>query len=139
MKNILVAVDIARSGGNDAVLKTAQALASAMGGRLSVIYVLDPPPSYVLAELPEEVLKDRHDHAQEKLRDIIDGFDCTNVVVREGPPAMEILDFAQAIQADLIVMHSHDPGISDYFIGSVAGRVVRHAHCSVHVLRGQDG
>ena len=30
---------------------------------------------------------------------------------------------------------SHKPGFSDYFIGSTAARIVRHAQCSVLVTR----
>ena len=35
----------------------------------------------------------------------------------------------------MIVIASHDPGLVDYLLGSVAARVVRHAHCSVLVTR----
>ena len=38
----------------------------------------------------------------------------------------------------MIVMASHDPVLSDYLLGSVAARVVRHAHCSVLVARKLD-
>jgi universal stress protein F len=33
------------------------------------------------------------------------------------------------------VIASHRPGIQDYFLGSTASRVVRHANCTVHVMR----
>jgi len=36
---------------------------------------------------------------------------------------------------DLIVIASHRPGLKDYFLGSTAGRVVRHSPCAVHVIR----
>jgi nucleotide-binding universal stress UspA family protein len=35
----------------------------------------------------------------------------------------------------MTVIASHDPGFVDYFLGSVAARFVRHAHCSVLVAR----
>ena len=56
-------------------------------------------------------------------------------MVRQGAPATQILEAAEEIGADMIVIRSHDPGMSNYFLGSVAGRVVRHAHCSVLVVR----
>ena len=52
-----------------------------------------------------------------------------------GHAARTILDYAEQMKADCIVIASHDPGIQDYFLGSTAARVVRHAHCSVHVVR----
>ena len=38
-------------------------------------------------------------------------------------------------QADLIIIASHKPGFQDYFLGSTAAKVVRHAPCSVLVVR----
>jgi nucleotide-binding universal stress UspA family protein len=37
--------------------------------------------------------------------------------------------------ADLIIIASHRPGLKDYFLGSTAAKVVRHAKCSVLVIR----
>lgn len=46
-----------------------------------------------------------------------------------------ILDLARDIGADLIVLASHRPGAKDYLIGANAVHVVRHAPCSVLVVR----
>ena len=56
--------------------------------------------------------------------------------VRFGEPAHEISDFAQELNAGLIVMPSHGrTGFSHMVMGSVAERVVRFAHCPVLVLK----
>ena len=47
----------------------------------------------------------------------------------------KILETAEDEGADLIIIASHQPGIQDYFLGSTAARVVRHAQCSVLVTR----
>ncbi|MFQ5466818.1 MAG: universal stress protein [Kiloniellaceae bacterium] len=47
----------------------------------------------------------------------------------------EILKAARAHQCDLIVMASHRPQLQDYLLGPNAARVVRHAECSVLVVR----
>ena len=47
----------------------------------------------------------------------------------------EILRAAERIGADLIVMGSHRPELKDYLLGSNAANVVRHARCSVLVVR----
>lgn len=53
-----------------------------------------------------------------------------------GDPGHRIVEFAQRISADLIVMPSHGrTGIKRLLIGSVAERVVRLAHCPVLILR----
>ena len=51
-----------------------------------------------------------------------------------GIPLM-ILEYAKKIEADLIVIASHRPDLLDYFLGSTAARVVRHAECAVLVDR----
>ena len=53
----------------------------------------------------------------------------------EGHASRSIIDFASSAGIDCIVIGSHRPGLSDYFLGSTASRVVRHAPCAVHVYR----
>ena len=53
-----------------------------------------------------------------------------NVV--EGPPAVEITNYAKDNNIDLIVMGTHGyAGIEHVLMGSVAENVVRRAHCPV--------
>ena len=42
---------------------------------------------------------------------------------------------ADETNADLIVMASHRPELKDFLLGPNAARVVRHANCSVLVVR----
>jgi universal stress protein G len=58
-----------------------------------------------------------------------------STIVRQGNVDREILDEANAMKADLIVMSSHRTGVRTYFLGSNAGHVVRYAGCSVLVVR----
>ncbi len=53
-----------------------------------------------------------------------------------GPVAETILEYAQEIQADLIVMSTHGrSGLARWFIGSVADKVVRGATLPVFLVR----
>ncbi len=56
-------------------------------------------------------------------------------MIKKGPVTAEILDCADELGADLIVIGSHRPGLKDYLLGSTAARVVRHAECPVYVDR----
>lgn len=59
-----------------------------------------------------------------------------NFEIREGDPTSEIIDYAEYRQINLIVMPSRGrTGISRFFMGSIAERVVRFAHCPVLVLK----
>jgi nucleotide-binding universal stress UspA family protein len=52
--------------------------------------------------------------------------------VARGNPASEILRVAEKLGAELIVVGSHGRGgLSGLLIGSVAEKIVRHAHCPV--------
>lgn len=80
----------------------------------------------------------REDHAKEAIRARLGSPNQLGVEIHAeiGDPGRAIADFAEAIEADLIVMPSHGrTGISRLLIGSVAERVVRLAHCPVLVLR----
>lgn len=60
----------------------------------------------------------------------------TETVVREGEPRHTILNYAAEISCDSIVIGSHGRrGVERFFMGSVSENVVRHAHCSVFVVR----
>lgn len=138
MKKVLIAIDIARSGGNDTCIKTAQDIAGTMDGTLILLHVIEPIPNYAVPSMPVGILKKWKSEAEEEARKLAAQYNCSDVVVREGIPATKILEYASEIDADLIVLNSHDPGLAGYFFGSVASRVVRYAHCSVHVVRHPD-
>lgn len=55
--------------------------------------------------------------------------------IRDGAAHREILEEARRIGADAIVMMATKPGLGSYFISSTPERVVRHAACSVFVIR----
>ena len=58
------------------------------------------------------------------------------LVAKVGDPGHEIAEFAEEIDAELIVIPSHGrTGLTRLLLGSVAERVVRLAHCPVLVFR----
>ncbi len=84
------------------------------------------------ANMLEDALKDS--------RDKLEGLVATTGIaakidIRNGPPAKAIIAAAESHGADLIILASHIPDFSNYFIGATADRVVRHAKCSVLVER----
>lgn len=56
-------------------------------------------------------------------------------IIALGSIYREILRVAQKVSADLIVMGSHRPEGKRFLLGSNAAKVVRHAGCSVLVVR----
>lgn len=63
------------------------------------------------------------------------GFKVTTTV-QQGDPKSNIIDASKEWRADLIVLGSHGRNAFDRFLmGSVSDAIVRHAHCSVEVVR----
>lgn len=56
-------------------------------------------------------------------------------IVAEGTIYAQILSVAKEIGAGVIFVGSHRPELGDYLIGPNAARIVRHAECSVAVIR----
>ncbi|MGF1524369.1 MAG: universal stress protein [Leptolyngbyaceae cyanobacterium] len=65
-----------------------------------------------------------------------DGYKQLKFTVAIGNPSSEILDYAKHNSIDLIVIPSSGrTGLSRFFLGSVAERIVRFSHCPVLVTR----
>jgi len=105
-------------------------------GNIVLVTVIEDVPGYIAAELPTGLLENAAEEARGQLRTLARNAGLELAVeVRKGSPATAILDVANERKADVIVIASHRPGLQDYFLGSTAARVVRHAKCSVHVIR----
>jgi len=64
------------------------------------------------------------------------GYKVQTVVEEEGDPRSKIIDRAENWKADVIVLGSHGrKGLDRFLMGSVAESVMRHARCSVLVVR----
>lgn len=64
------------------------------------------------------------------------GFVVTTEVSADGEPRREILEAAAKWPADVIVVGSHGrTGVHRLLLGSVSEAIVRHAPCSVEVVR----
>lgn len=137
-KTILVPVDISQLDAAIQALSLAKDVAKARGGKIVLLNVVEEVPNYIAAEIPAEILSNSVERAETELMAFAEREGMAGdaeIVIRRGHAARDILTFASERKADMIVMASHDPGIADYFLGSVAGHVVRHAHCSVLVVR----
>ncbi|NNE22496.1 MAG: universal stress protein [Rhizobiales bacterium] len=138
---ILAPVDLAHPETAKRMVTEAKALADKTGSKLTLLNVVPAIPGFAAAELPAGTIKKMVSDAERELRKLASdlGLDkSARTMLRSGKPHSQILQVADEISADLIVIASHQPGIEDYLLGSVASRVVRHAKCSVLVERQLD-
>jgi len=134
-KTILVAVDIAQMDKAERILRKATQL-SASGGRILLINVVEELPAYVVSDLSVDMLVDARRTAETELTELRSRTGVTaDIEIRQGAPAREILAAAEDTHADLIIVASHVPDLSNYIIGATADRIVRHAKCSVLIDR----
>ncbi|HBZ45610.1 MAG TPA: universal stress protein [Maritimibacter sp.] len=142
IKTVLCAVDINRPEEERGVLEMAAKLATLDGAQLDVITVVpDFGSSVVGAYFQDHHVATARDEADKILRkftaEVLDPEVDPKVrhVVAVGSVYEEVLHAADVGKADLIVIGAHRPDLKDYLLGPNSARVVRHAKCSVYVVR----
>jgi len=111
-KSILVPVDIAEPETARPAIERAVDLAHASEGSIRLVYLRSILPAGVA--LPKSRV---------------------SAVVHLGSVYNEVVKEANRAQADIIVVGSHRPSMTSYLLGSKAATIVRHASCSVLVVR----
>lgn len=139
---ILCPVDPVEPGLEEKALAAARQLAAAGGGKIVLLAVVPDMPAYAAEYIPMDFRDAQVKDARATLAELSAGIglpeDRVVSKVRIGRPYHEILEEAGEAKADLIVMASHRPGFATYLMGSNATYVVRHARCSVMVIRPGD-
>ena len=140
-KRILFCTDFSESA--DAVFEFAlDATVRRPGSTLYILHVIHEPDAQFWKSYIYEV-----DNVDEQARQTIDEKIATSylsrvpagvevkVEVRIGPDAAAILEFAQAMEIDLIILGRHGHGgVGKALFGSVAEKIVRKAGCAVLVV-----
>jgi nucleotide-binding universal stress UspA family protein len=141
IRRILVPTDF--SAPSKQAIAYAFELAQTLGATLVLLHVIEELPSYIGFLPPEETRKDLEDLAGRARLDLAqvapqaqDGkieVTCQAVV---GAPAPKIIEVAQEMKADMIVIATHGrTGFRHFVMGSVAEHVVRIALCPVLTIR----
>ena len=133
-KKILVPVLFDEGHDTQASYAAAQALAD-KDATFTVLHVMETVPNYVMLEIPSEVMEKTREEAQNQLVKSAKGLPNAQPVLIAGSSGRAIVDYANDNNYDCIVIASHKMGFADIFLGSTAAKVVRHAKCSVHVIR----
>ena len=138
--NVLLPIDLDQESSWEKALPTALEFCRASGGNLHVLTVVpDFGMSIVGQYFPKGFEKEMADKILEKLHEFVNANVPADIAVQhivgEGAVYEVVLSIADKIKADVIVLASHRPELKDYLLGPNAARVVRHADCSVMVVR----
>jgi len=138
--HILLAADLIEEDDNP-VAQKAKELMALTGAALSLVHAVEHPPSYgeayevpTVAAWQEEMEK----NARKRLADLGDrlGVSKDRQYLRVGQPKYQILEVADEINADMIIVGSHGRhGLGLLLLGSTANGVLHGAKCDVLAVR----
>lgn len=144
MKRVIYATDF--STASRRAFTTAITLATSLNARLTLVHVMTlpvpaVPEQYFDADLVDRLERQTREWSLRRLKALASRAGTRGARVttqlREGDAAPEIVRAAKSGRADLIVIGTHGRrGMSRFFLGSVAERVVRTATCPVMTVRG---
>ena len=132
--HILVPISFEEDRDAAGAIEVARCLADEKG-RITLLHVMEEIPSYAISYVPMDYLQESRKAIATKLAQMAEKLPNAQGVVVEGHSGRTILDWASENDVDCIVIASHRPGMQDLLLGSTATQVVRHATCSVHVVR----
>lgn len=143
LKNILVPIDFSEC--SKKALAYALPLAKEHQATLILLYVV--PPAYGVGEyggidytqLQASMTHGGENELKKLAAQEIGNEISTQAFVRTGSPALETVNLAKSLPADLIVISTHGrTGLPHVFLGSVAEHVVQRAPCPVLVVRERE-
>lgn len=144
-KKILVPIDF--SAHSDRAVEAAVELARAFDSELHLIHAYSMPVAMVGPydyQIPANILGDLRDSAARRVdqeaKKLTDAGVKVNALIAEGVATQVIIDAAEQVDADLIVMGTRGlTGLKHAVLGSVTERTIRHAPCPVLTINDPDG
>jgi len=139
-ENILFPVDLEHTVETEKALKIVIEEAKRSKAKLTVMTAAPGFGMPIVASFFDEgavtnALKEIARHLKQYVDDNIPEDIETNAIVVEGNPAELILKQAKNDNTDLIVIAAHNSQIEHLLLGSCAAKVVRHADCTVTVVK----
>jgi nucleotide-binding universal stress UspA family protein len=123
---------------SDVALRLAASLARTYGAELVRAHVAEPPMPIATEGLMIVPTMLDLEAIRKQLDDVPveDGSLAVRRVVLEGDPATELLELADEVECDLIVLGTHGrTGLTRMLMGSVAEELVRRAKCPVLTVK----
>ena len=151
LTRILAPTDLSKYSGF--AMEWAAYLAQCMKAELVLLHVLTDEEGKIIEEvigegavvqIPKGIRQNVVDDRQKKLKDQYEMVVPRDIkaslkveqMTRIGVPFLEIVKVAKEKEVDLIVMGTHGrTGLAHVLIGSVAEKVVHHAHCGVLTIK----
>lgn len=141
-QNILLAIDLHPTCDEHTIQRTLD-VAKQNNAKVSIIHAIEHINAYGVAQAYPAVIdleEDMVKEAKEELTRVANkyGIPLAQQFVEVGSPKVVILNKADELKADLIVVGSHGRHGIGLLLGSTANAVLHHAACDVLAVRIQD-
>ena len=145
MKTFLVPVDFSTI--TEEIIETALTFARALKGKIVLLHTVQSQVITSEYALPVEALHEalvaEEKSSAAKLSDYATRFRVAGLAaetfVRQGPPVTVILEVANEVNADFIIMGSHGHGrLYDLLVGSTASGVIKGTKCGIIIMPPSD-
>jgi len=131
---LLIATDLSPT--SHWVIDSVKARPWPTGTETCILHVLDLTPFPLGAELMDAAQKAAKDSVKGLGDDLAKAGLKTRTEVFPGAPRSAVTEYARNWSADFVIVGSHGgTGLARFLLGSVAKSVVRHAPCSVEIVR----
>jgi nucleotide-binding universal stress UspA family protein len=139
-RKILLPIDVAEPEIAKEAIEAATALAKGFDSQLRLIHVTSPVVvASPMAVIPQAVYDELGVYEKSELERLAASIDmpktAISTAVRIGAVYPELLSEAEDWGADLIIVGAHKRSMATFLLGSSAAAIVRHAACTVMVVR----
>lgn len=141
MKTILAAIDFSDVSEN--VIRHAAEISKGLEAKIAVIHVAAPDPDFVGYDVGPPTARDaratelhsEHRHLQQVSQDLRSQGIPAKALLIEGPTVEKILEEAERLEANFIVMGSHGrSAVLQVLLGGVTQGVIKAAPCPVMIV-----
>ncbi len=138
-EKILVPVDLTENELTMSALSAAEVLATKFDSAVHIVNIQSLLPIAMIDYVPENFDEEIKLGLEKEITAIASKCHLPkrsiSTAILFGPIYQTILEEAESWGADLLIFGSHRPGMERFLVGSNAGAIVRHATCSVLVIR----
>jgi len=139
IKRILVPLDLHQEAQTDILIQHAAELATRYEAEPVFLNVVDVDFDSSMLDRYDDIqckfAKDAQKRLKKEIAENAPSYTDAKALVTSGRSYSRVVEVADELSCDLIILAAHKPSMKDYLLGMTAARVVRHANCSVWVVR----
>lgn len=139
-KNIVITLDLSEKSSIQTTLAPALNFANAFNSKLYLVHIIPDFGTKMLeGYLPKNWVEHQKQKCHEQIQSIIQKYVPQEIKIEchidRGAIYDKVIDYANQVEADLIIISAVRPKFKDYMLGPNASKIVRHSSVSVMVVR----